>query len=315
MQNTSWFKRLPKEELIILYPKSFKELSDTIAMICYFSPKTVIIRMFSLILFLGCASFVTHRGYKCFQKYLENPEAIDVAFKSSGSQIAFFPSITFCSWNEPLKENILKNCNLTSEDYLKKNVWVGQGHANCTNPKVLRDQMIYGLDDLKMEIHYFNIGTYETSYLDSTLIYPNDSRIQWKSIMESSWQTCHTMKLPKTMVELGIRYFVILFKSWHSLYTPWHEDGLLYTDMPDSCDDLLFNGTGYEIAIGHETLDLLDYDGKNCEKSKDYKLDKCRHEFIEEVNSFTKGRFFSESMMHFSHCPKNVPKTILKKIF
>ena len=24
---------------------------------------------------------------------------------------------------------------------------------------------------------------------------------------------------------------------------------------------------------------------------------------------------FSESMMHFSHCPKNVPKTILKKIF
>ena len=30
---------------------------------------------------------------------------------------------------------------------------------------------------------------------------------------------------------------------------------------------------------------------------------------------WTKGRFFSESMMHFSHCPKNVPKTILKKRF
>ena len=29
----------------------------------------------------------------------------------------------------------------------------------------------------------------------------------------------------------------------------------------------------------------------------------------------TKGRFFSESMMHFSHCPKNVPKTIVKKRF
>ena len=28
-----------------------------------------------------------------------------------------------------------------------------------------------------------------------------------------------------------------------------------------------------------------------------------------------KGCFFSESMMHFSHCPKNVPKTILKKRF
>ena len=28
-----------------------------------------------------------------------------------------------------------------------------------------------------------------------------------------------------------------------------------------------------------------------------------------------KVRFFSESMVHFSHCPKNVPKTILKKIY
>jgi hypothetical protein len=28
-----------------------------------------------------------------------------------------------------------------------------------------------------------------------------------------------------------------------------------------------------------------------------------------------KGCLFSESMIHFSHCPKNVPKTILKKNF
>ena len=35
----------------------------------------------------------------------------------------------------------------------------------------------------------------------------------------------------------------------------------------------------------------------------------------QSVVEFVKGRFFSESMMHFSHCPKNVPKTILKKRF
>ena len=116
--------------------------------------------MFSLILFLGCTSFVIHRGYKCLQKYLEKPEAIDVAFKSSGSQTAFFPSISFCSlYNKPLKENILKGCNLTSKDYLEKNIWVGQGHSNCTDPSVLRAQTIYGLDDLKMEIDKFVIGT------------------------------------------------------------------------------------------------------------------------------------------------------------
>ena len=34
-----------------------------------------------------------------------------------------------------------------------------------------------------------------------------------------------------------------------------------------------------------------------------------------DLQKISKGRFFSESMMHFSHCPKNVPKTILKKRF
>ena len=169
-----------------------------------FSFKKFIIRMFSLILFLGCASFVTHRGYKCFQKYLEKPEAIDVAFKSSASQVAFFPSITFCSWDRPLKENILKGCNLTSEDYMEKNIWVGHGHANCTDPKVLRDQINYGLDDLKMEIKVFVILTYNTSLQHGYFrMYPNDKRLQWTSFMRrSATYTCHTMTLPKTMVEL-----------------------------------------------------------------------------------------------------------------
>ena len=245
--------------------------------------------MVSLILFLGCASFVSYRGYECFQKYLEKPEAIDVAFKSSGSQAAFFPLITFCFWNKPLKENILRECNLTSEDYLEKNIWVGKGHANCTDPKVLREQIIYGgLDDLKMEIDIFYLLTYDKSQLNSFefAMYPNDSRIQWKSIIANSWYTtCHTMTLPETLVELGIWSFRINF-DWHpsSLVLFWHEDGLLFTDMPDSCPAIIMDN-GYYIPIGHETLELLEYDGEKCKKSKDYKLDRCRHEFIEKVNS------------------------------
>ena len=147
--------------------------------LCNFSFKTVIIKMFSLILFLGCASFVIQRGYDCFQKYLEKPEAIDVAFKSSSSQVAFFPSISFCVSNKPLKENILKGCNLTSEDYIKKNIWVGKGHANCTDPKFLRDQINYGLDDLWQEIGTISMSTYQKSY--GSTMYPNDTRFRWTS--------------------------------------------------------------------------------------------------------------------------------------
>ena len=167
--------------------------------------------MFSLVLFLGCASFVTYRGYLCFQKYLEKPEAIDVAIKSSRSQVAFFPSISFCSYERPLKEkNILKGCNLTSEDYHNDNVWVGKGHANCTDPKVLSDQINFGLNDLKSEISNFTVATYEESNLPT--MYPNDSRFYWTSRNLHESLTCHTMTLPKDVVELGIDTLVIFFK-------------------------------------------------------------------------------------------------------
>ena len=251
--------------------------------------------MFSLILFLGCTSFVIHRGYNCLQKYLEKPEAIDVAFKSSGSQI--FPSITFCSWyNKPLKENILKGCNLTSKDYLEKNIWVGQGHSNCTDPRVLRDQTMYGLDDLKMEIDYFVIGTYENSQLNSNMytIYPNDSRLQWTRIIIPNAnlysllvpKTCHTMKLPEEIVELGISYLKLLFQSLPHLKIYWHQDGFYGSDMPGSTARILINGNGSFAIIEHESLELLEYDDEKCEKSKDYKLDKCRYEMIERVITY-----------------------------
>ena len=243
--------------------------------------------MISLILFLGCASFVSLRGYDCFQKYLEKPEAIDVAFKSSGSQATFFPSISFCSLDKPLKENILKGCNLTSEDYHNDNVWVGKGHANCTDPKILSDQINFGLNDLKLEISNFTVATYEESNLPT--IYPNDSRFYWSSRTLHESLTCHTMTLPEYIVKLGIDNLVIFFKPWASLIILWHEDGLLYSDVPDSSPEIGFHGTGYFIPIRHETLDLLDYDGEECKDSNDYKLDKCRYEFIEKVNSFTKA--------------------------
>ena len=244
--------------------------------------------MFSLVLFLGCASFVAHRGYACFLKYLEKPQAIDVAFKSSASQDAFFPLITFCSWNIPLKENILKECNLTADDYLEKNMWVGQGHANCTDPKVLKDQIFYGLDNLWQEIVQFSVVTYGKSQQDGYVMYANDTRLQWTSFNQDG-SSCHTMTLPVTMVESGIWYFDIYFESIPSLVLFWHEYGLFRTDMPDSCRAVIVNknGSGYQIPIGHETLELLEYDGENCEKSKDYKLDRCRHEVIEKVNSST----------------------------
>ena len=50
---------------------------------------------FRIILFLSCTTFVVHRGYKCFEKYFEEPEAIDLSYKFTGSDEIPFLSLTF----------------------------------------------------------------------------------------------------------------------------------------------------------------------------------------------------------------------------
>ena len=57
---------------------------------------TLITTSFRVILFLLCATFVIHRGYECFKKYMDAPESIDLSYKFTGSDEIPFPSFTFC---------------------------------------------------------------------------------------------------------------------------------------------------------------------------------------------------------------------------
>ena len=54
---------------------------------------------FRIILFSLCTTFVVHRGYECFKKYMDKPEAIDLSYKFTGSDEIPFPSFTFCPYN------------------------------------------------------------------------------------------------------------------------------------------------------------------------------------------------------------------------
>ena len=59
-------------------------------------PKDILItRIFSAVLFLLCTAFVTNRGYDCFKKYSEEPEAVDLGYKFTGSEEIPFLSLTF----------------------------------------------------------------------------------------------------------------------------------------------------------------------------------------------------------------------------
>jgi hypothetical protein len=42
---------------------------------------------FSTTLFIACAGFVIQKGYECFTKYMEDPEAVDISYKFTGESI------------------------------------------------------------------------------------------------------------------------------------------------------------------------------------------------------------------------------------
>ena len=50
---------------------------------------------FSTVLFVACAGFVIHKGYECFLKYMEGPEAVDISYKFTGESL--FPSVSICT--------------------------------------------------------------------------------------------------------------------------------------------------------------------------------------------------------------------------
>ena len=96
-------------------------------------------KTFSTILFFGCTTFVVHRGYACFSKYMKEPEILDESYEFTGH--VPFPSLSFCfrqDWDpKPLKENVLKECNLSIDEYVHEQKWAGTGSANCSNPDML----------------------------------------------------------------------------------------------------------------------------------------------------------------------------------
>ena len=108
----------------------------------------------STALFIGCTIFVAIRGYKCFDKYLNEPEAVDISYKFSG--ILPFPSITICTKKEDtFNLEVLNKCQLSKEEYLNTGPLIGNGSSNCTDPKILYNQVSANIETLGKALKYY----------------------------------------------------------------------------------------------------------------------------------------------------------------
>ena len=155
--------------------------------------------LFKVSLFIGCLAFVSRRGYRSFQKYLSNEEAIDIQFEFVGRLT--FPSISICPsdvrWKKTHKD-VLDECKMKSSDYLSKGIWIGTGSENCTDPKKLALRL---REFDQMRLKRVVIKTYEdNNYLFTT---EEIKSLKWDYSPLTEKRRCYTLTVPEYMVAEG----------------------------------------------------------------------------------------------------------------
>ena len=138
-------------------------------------------------------------------------------------------------------------------DYNENHIWVGRGNDNCTDPKFLRNQISTTIEDLNVERFKF-----ETFDQKKEIRYHNDSAfIRKKTFFKKT--VCHTLTIPRNIVKLGIEKLTVNLKSMSTLKVILHQQGLLFSDMPDSSPFVEISppitAAGYGVPIGK--LDLI----------------------------------------------------------
>ena len=183
---------------------------------------------------------------------------------------------------KPYNVDLLKRCNLSLSDYVDNHKWVGTGDENCTNPKSLRIQTTFGIEDLGID--YIDLDTYEQETLYKK---PNDTSLKWTKTYINKYRVCNTMMVSDDrLTNSGILRLTFHFGGWlsHDIYV--HQQGLLFSDLPDAYSHSnLFMGGGYSIPVRYELEQLLKYDGKPCNNNKEYRLDECQRDYIRKVNA------------------------------
>ena len=121
----------------------------------------------------------------------------------------------------------------------------------------------------------------------------NWSSFEWKVVhvgdgIISAYQRCFTFSLPGDIVHESILYVGIVSKAFDTLYL--HKQGTLSAPIPGNPLNVMgtmsISAKYAELSsvyVIHESIELLNYDGENCNNDREYSYDKCRQDYIYKV--------------------------------
>ena len=235
-----------------------------------------IFKLFSVILFIGCSAFVAIRGYKCFEKYLKNPEGVSVSYILNDGKT--LPSFTFClNDSDTYDQKILKECQINITDYIDTGRWVGNGSLNCTDPRIVYNQAIVKLQYLGIES--INVKEFGPSPWRRI----KDDFVNWNVSSHRS-KRCFTFTIPENILNQGLSKLNFESGPYDRLFI--HTKGLLGVEMFGAQAQFYYKDIG-KAKIQLERIEMLQYNGKPCNDDPVYRYDECIHEHLYKVKSIS----------------------------
>ena len=88
--------------------------------------------------------------------------------------------------------------------------------------------------------------------------------------------------MPDNIVREGISYVTIYSKAFDTLFL--HKEGTFLASITGLQSSISARYADlYVASVTHESIELLNYDGKHCNNDDEYNYDQCRQDYLYKV--------------------------------
>ena len=236
--------------------------------------------LFRALVFLCCLGIVKWQCWRCLEKFLSKPQGTQLSIVNSAGKI--FPSITVCP---PTLNNLtsLKDCGIKEYQYKYKSIWSNQDIDGCSDPEELFYRTTWKLEDLVTEVQVTSFN-YSTNLLfdnKANFFYPVD---------RNHFGRCYTFLPSEEYLRDGIFRLSFVFKTNVRVHV--NTNGVLAVKRSameiDKRTDVSPNKS-IRVKVEHSLYKMLDFQGVPCNNEKNYRLDKCILNGLEEESLKTIG--------------------------
>ena len=237
-------------------------------------------RFLNWLIFSACLLFVLWQCYLALEKFLKVPRATSLTIQESRNYP--IPRFTICPLEKSLEFNqeILDGCGSAFtggryEKYKSEGRWIGYGDTNCTDPKILHDNIMVKPKDL---LHYARIKYFLKSY--ATKVHQNSS--SWIPVYKRDRGRCFELTIkPENQFNYGIREveIYIWFKAGSKQRIYFHPPGEFLASRQRQYLDLGINEK-VELDLEHQIDNVLSLGQQSCHPDPDYDRDQCMQRIL-----------------------------------